>query len=346
MRYNPALDGLRAVAITFVILTHSFIHLFPGGGIGVDVFFVLSGYLITSILLNEIHETGSIAWGRFYWRRFLRLTPALAILAAFQFAHAAVSPHDASEIRNATFVAVAYLQNFNVALGFVPTDVIGHTWSLATEEQFYWIWPLALLALARRHPARWVAGAIVAMLAVKIMLWRSGATLNHLQYGPDARPIGLLVGCLLALIPPRLWPRLPDAVPLALLGLLGVLCVAYRGDMSWPMIMAPLAASVACAALIMAAQRDGLTARLLSMPPAVYLGKISYGLYLYSAPICFLGAARHVNPLVLIGASAGAAALSYEYVESPILRLRENFGPAPGRRRAADVALAGPHHDG
>ena len=220
MKYNPALDGLRAVAITLVLLTHSFMSLFPGGWIGVDVFFVLSGYLITSILLKEIRETGAIAWGRFYWRRALRLTPPLAIVAIFQFAHAAISPHNGAEISTATIVGIAYLENFNSVFNFAPADVVGHTWSMATEEQFYLLWPVALLLIAWRHPARWVGAAIAAMLAGRIVLWLSGAPLNHLQFGPDARPIGLLIGCLLALMPSRQWQRLPSVTPFALLRLL------------------------------------------------------------------------------------------------------------------------------
>jgi peptidoglycan/LPS O-acetylase OafA/YrhL len=196
------------------------------------------------------------------------------------------------------------------------------------------VWPITLLFIAWRHPARWIGLAIVAMLAGRIMLWRSGASLDHLQFGPDARPIGLLAGCLLALIPARRWPSLPSALPLALLGLLGLLgllclpgamCVAYRGDMGWPTILAPMVASAAAAGIIMAAQQGGAIYRLVSLPPAVYVGKISYGLYLYSAPICFLGAAKGINPLVLIGVSMVAAALSYEFVEKPFLRFKDRF---------------------
>jgi peptidoglycan/LPS O-acetylase OafA/YrhL len=182
VKYNPALDGLRAVAITLVLLTHSFTRLFPGGWIGVDVFFVLSGYLITSILLKEIRETGGIAWGRFYWRRTLRLTPALVILAIFQFAHAAISPHNAVEIHTATIVGIAYLENFNQVLRFAPNDAIGHLWSLATEEQFYWVWPITLLLIVRRRPMLWVAGLALAMMTARVALWAWGAGIAHLQF--------------------------------------------------------------------------------------------------------------------------------------------------------------------
>lgn len=124
MRYNPALDGLRAFAIILVILTHSYRQAFPGGWIGVDVFFVLSGYLITSILTKEIRETGRISWGNFYARRVLQLTPALAVLAIFQFTRAAFSSNG-SEIREATLIGVAYIENWNNVTQFGPFDVMG-----------------------------------------------------------------------------------------------------------------------------------------------------------------------------------------------------------------------------
>jgi peptidoglycan/LPS O-acetylase OafA/YrhL len=342
MRYNPALDGLRAVAITLVILTHSYLRAFPGGWIGVDVFFVLSGYLLTSILTKEIRETGRLSWRNFYARRFLRLTPALAVLAIFQFTRAGFSSNG-SEIREATLIGVAYIENWNTVAQFGPYDVMGHTWSLATEEQFYWIWPITLLFIVWRRPALWVGAAIFAMLAARILLWRSGAPLGHLQFSPETRPVGLLIGSLLALVPRQRWPSLPSVVPFSLVGLLGVICVAYRGDMRWPMIVAPLVASVAAAGLIVAAQPGSLAARLLSVSPAVYVGKISYGLYLYSWPIFILGESWkvslpfHLYALGLIALIFAMAALSYELVEKPCLRLKGRFA---GERAPPPLAVA------
>jgi peptidoglycan/LPS O-acetylase OafA/YrhL len=147
VRYNPALDGLRAVAVTLVIATHSYHASMPGGWVGVDVFFVLSGYLITSILLRELRQTGGISMSNFYVRRLLRLTPALAVLVMFQLVRTAFS-HNASEIREATLIGALYLENWNNVFQFGPHDVMGHTWSLAVEEQFYWLWPLTLLILS------------------------------------------------------------------------------------------------------------------------------------------------------------------------------------------------------
>jgi peptidoglycan/LPS O-acetylase OafA/YrhL len=150
VKYNPALDGLRGVAIIFVLADHS--GLLTGGLIGVDVFFVLSGYLITSILLNELRQTGEISLSNFYWRRSLRLFPALGVLVAFELLRSFVSPHG-SDIREGALVAIAYLQNWNNVFHFAPGGLMGHTWSLATEEQFYLLWPLASpLIFKRKNP--------------------------------------------------------------------------------------------------------------------------------------------------------------------------------------------------
>lgn len=329
MRYNPALDGLRAVAVLLVILTHSFLHIFPGGWIGVDVFFVLSGYLITSILMREIIRTGRIAWGDFYRRRFIRLTPALLILAAFQFAHAAFSPHNAPEIRTATLVGLIYMENWNAVFNWRPAELMGHTWSLATEEQFYWVWPITLLLIARRRPLVWLGGAAAAIIAVRIILWLHGDWVVRIQEGPHSRPIGLILGCALALMPAAHWPRVPAAMGFGLLGLLGMIAVGGGSEAGPFLIAAPIVASIAAALIIMAAQPGTAFAQTLAVAPSVYVGKISYGLYLYSFPICALGAVRGINPLALIVISMGAAALSYEFIEKPCLRLKDRLGTRP-----------------
>jgi peptidoglycan/LPS O-acetylase OafA/YrhL len=134
VKYNPALDGLRAVAIILVLADH--LGLLPGGLIGVDVFFVLSGYLITTILSREFSQTGEICLVNFYWHRALRLFPAMGMLVTFELLRSLVSPRG-TDIRDGVLVALAYLQNFNNVFNFSPGGLMGHTWSLATEEQFY-----------------------------------------------------------------------------------------------------------------------------------------------------------------------------------------------------------------
>ena len=204
MRYNPALDGVRAIAIALVLATHAYHPAMPGGWIGVDVFFVLSGYLITSILLNELRRTDKISLGNFYMRRFLRLTPPLMVLAIFQFARSAFS-QNGSEIREATIVGVAYLQNWNAVFRFAPDDVMMHTWSLAVEEQFYWLWPLLLPLFFKKRPLAWIAGALAAMTVTRFAMGRYGFPEAALQAFIGERPVGLLIGCALALLPIDRW---------------------------------------------------------------------------------------------------------------------------------------------
>jgi peptidoglycan/LPS O-acetylase OafA/YrhL len=331
MRYNPALDGLRAIAITFVILFHSDREIFPGGWIGVDIFFVLSGYLITTILAFELKKTGSISWRNFYARRALRLTPALLVMAAFLILVSTFT-HD-NELRQSVMIGAVYLENWNKIFGFVadgPTNLMGHTWSLATEEQFYLLWPITLFAIFKRHPALWLGAAIAAMMIARVWLWCAGA-LDHLIFGLDARPVGLLVGCLLALTPLARLPRLSAAVAIGAMAVLFAIGLLVGADLHWRLILSPLIASVATAAIIVAASPGSATARLLAWGPAVYVGRISYGLYLYSFPIFLLGerwkvhAPFHLYGVGLIALIIIVAAASYEFVERPFLRLKDRF---------------------
>ena len=339
MRYNPALDGLRAVAIVLVILFHSDQAIFPGGWIGVDIFFVLSGYLITSILASELKETGTVSLTNFYVRRALRLTPALLLLALFQFARSGFSPNG-SEIRTATLISMAYLENWNMVFDFRPSPTMGHTWSLATEEQFYLLWPFALLLVIKRRPLVWIALAIVAMMADRFAF---RGHLRHLIFALDARPIGLLVGCALALLPVRLWSRVPAALPFVAMAALLAIAIGLAGADRF-LLAGPPVGSLATAAIIVSAQPGSTITALLSLRPAVYIGKISYGLYLYSSPIFILGeqwavdAPYHLYEIGLIALIFATAALSYEFVEKPILRLKGRFR---GGARAMPLAAAG-----
>jgi peptidoglycan/LPS O-acetylase OafA/YrhL len=340
MRYNPALDGLRAVAILLVILTHSFHYVFPAGWIGVDVFFVLSGFLITTILRREHRETGAISMLSFYRRRALRLGPAFVVLIAFQLTHAVFSPHNSVEILEATAISAAYMENLNSVFHFGPWDLVGHTWSLATEEQFYLLWPFALPLVLTRRPLIWMLSATAAMVAWSSWLLTHGAALTHIEYGPDARPVGLLLGCALAFLPARLWPCIPAATPFALVAGFLVIGAVGTEQLSWFIVIAPVTTSLATVVLIMAAQSGGRFAAALSWAPLIYVGKVSYGLYLYSLPICAFGAAQHVNPFALIAASFAAAALSYEFIEKPFLRLKDRRGARSAAEPMQPAAVA------
>src|ERR1700722_17539078 len=136
--------------------------------IGVDVFFVLSGYLITSILLTELRQTGEISLPNFYRRRALRLFPAMGVLVIFELVRSFFNPHG-QNIREGVLVAVAYLQNFNNVYGFAGFGLMGHTWSLATEEQFSLLWPLVMPFIFMSQPLAWLAAASALMLTARLL---------------------------------------------------------------------------------------------------------------------------------------------------------------------------------
>jgi peptidoglycan/LPS O-acetylase OafA/YrhL len=339
MRYIPALDGLRAVAIAIVMAHHVERPLVPAGWMGVDVFFVLSGFLITSILLVEIRQEGKIKLGNFYIRRFLRLSPPFLIVIAFELARSLFSA-DGHEIREATLISALYIENWNAAFQFGPHDVLGHTWSLAVEEQFYWLWPLLLPLIFRKRPLIWLGGAIVAMTAIRVGMWRAGFALDGLvRFFPLERPVGLVIGCALAFLPINDW-KLQSLAGLASLAFLIAVAVFAA---HWPVldISAPLFVSLATAVLIVCVQRPSAVTSALSTSSVRYVGKISYGLYLYHYPIFRLGegwnfhAPFHLYAVSLLALSLAAAALSYEFVEKPILSLKSRFASV-GRSSAAD----------
>lgn len=196
MPYNPALDGLRALAVLLALAFHSRIEGFHGGFFGVDVFFVLSGYLITRLLANQHSATGTINVPAFYLRRLHRLYPALLpFLGAYLIAGPLAFPNRQDHARDA-LVAATYLSDYGFAFWKIPW-LVQHTWSLSVEEHFYLAWPVALL-LVLRPPGRYWA-PVVLSLTVAATLWRWHVVLNvdpwhQPYYRFDTRLSGLLLG--------------------------------------------------------------------------------------------------------------------------------------------------------
>jgi peptidoglycan/LPS O-acetylase OafA/YrhL len=330
--HNPSLDGLRAVAVALVIGFHSFPY-FPGGWVGVDIFFVLSGFLITSILMREFNQTGRISLMNFYMRRVLRLAPAYFSVILFLLVVSLFSSTGA-EIRLAALASALYVLNWAMTTGWWPAGYSAHLWSLAAEEQFYLIWPMALVAIGGRRPVIWVGAAIVALVLWRLFLVQEGATWVRLAFGLDTRGAAMLAGCLAALIGVE---RL-DAIawPGAAAALLAVIVVT--GDVLDPgAATVTVFVAIACAvALIVSLHHDGWLTRALALPPMVYTGTISYGLYLWSYPITQGGAQygagslQPLRPIALIVLSYVAAAVSSRFLETPFLRMKHLF-PRGGR---------------
>ncbi|MCM3926303.1 acyltransferase, partial [Frankia sp. AiPs1] len=203
---NPALDGVRALAVLCVLVFH--MDSLPGGYLGVDVFFVLSGFLITGQLLAERDRTGGVSLGRFYLRRAYRLLPAFWVLALVGLTAVVLlgigTAGERSEFLDSLAASALYVNNyFQVVRQSTGAGWLGHTWSLSLEEQFYLLWPLVLVALCRWP---WVARRLPVVLlggAAGVALWRnalvtSGAPGTRTYFALDTRADALLVGCALA----------------------------------------------------------------------------------------------------------------------------------------------------
>ena len=355
MPYLPALDGLRALAVAAVLLYHAGVAGAGGGFLGVDLFFVLSGFLITSLLVSERGRTGRVSLARFWARRARRLLPALFVMLAGVAAYGAflAPPGSLPDLRRAALATLGYAANWNQIFGgqgyfsqlAAPSPLL-HTWSLAIEEQFYLVWPLlvtGLLALGRRRRLLplvtcSVAGAAASAGAMAVLFHR-GAGLDRVYYGTDTRAQDLLVGAALAaLLHTR---REPWAAPssragraaLAVaggtgLGLVVAAVVVAQGSSAWLYHGGFLGLAVGAAALLaaVALAPGGLWARALSPAPVRYVGRISYGLYLWHWPVFLVldhartGLAGGHLLGARLAASLAVAAVSYHLLEVPIRR--------------------------
>jgi peptidoglycan/LPS O-acetylase OafA/YrhL len=343
-RYNPALDGLRALAIALVFADHCHVPGFDAGFFGVDLFFVLSGFLITGLLVDEIDARGSIDLLGFYLRRLLRLGPALLlVLAAYLAVAPVIWPQYGlwSHIRDVA-LTVSYLSDYGRAFWNNPI-MLQHTWSLSVEAHFYFIWPFAMLLLARIEP-RWRLPALFCLYLLATA-WRIyeydslGWAATYFRF--DTRMSGLICGSLLAIYLPRMG-RISDKKA-NIYGVFAtitlVLCVSlgfWRDP--WSLVwLTPLAQRAAAGLLISASAQNSWVSWTLSARPLVAIGIISYGVYLwhYPAAVFFRSFLPWYDavPLVLIF-SFTAATASYFFVERPLQRYRRNLN---ARRRQVDV---------
>jgi peptidoglycan/LPS O-acetylase OafA/YrhL len=350
--YLPQLDGLRAVAVGLVVLYHAsaLAHgpRVKGAFLGVDVFFVLSGFLITSLLLAEHRKTGGVRLLSFYARRFWRLYPALAVVTAAMFAWCALVPDtwlpDAAT-GHATvpgaWWALTYLSSWAVSANH-SIGYLGPTWSLSVEEHFYLIWPLVLLYLLR-HPAaslaRRVTVLVAASAAYPVLLTLLGTPPSRLYAAPDTRAVQLFVGCLLGVVlssPDGVRRVLPLTGSLGTWTAIGLLALGVAGTrrqyvlyLTVGQVVVALAAAVLIAHLVL---RSSWLTRLLSRPLMVRVGKWSYSIYLWhviamAVPYYWLGRTYAAHAL---GAALAVvlAASTYRWVEQPVLRRFGRRAPA------------------
>jgi peptidoglycan/LPS O-acetylase OafA/YrhL len=336
--YVPALDGLRGVAILLVIAAHAN-NLIPGGIAGVDVFFVLSGFLITEVLLRDPSLPG------FYVRRARRLLPALwslllvfTLVSTVGFATGTLSHAHAVRVYEQVAAGAFYVTNIWFAYGRGHPYFLPHLWSLAEEEQFYLLWPLALLALLRfRVRPRVIVGLLVS-LAVAVAVYRV-TQVNSMDYkvlySPLTRCDGLLLGCAAAVAwHHRLIVRRLTA-PTILLGLvaLPVLATKMQTAMVMGALLIPIVEIATVVAVLAVVNGSRFVARPLEFRPLVELGRVSYGLYLWHFPI-FQVLGWHLGlPISLVVAFA-----SYHLFEKRFLLHRG--APQAARPLSRPVAAA------
>ena len=356
-RYVPGLDGLRALAVLAVIAYHEQFSWAPGGLLGVGVFFTLSGYLITSLLLAQWSADGRLHLSRFWLGRARRLLPALFVMLAVVTAWVTVADRARlASLRGAVAAAATYSSNWYAIVlqqsyfaRFAPPGPLDHLWSLAVEEQFYLVWPsllllgLLLLRKQRRggvvHPvsaARWLTLPTLAMAAASALamadLYQPGLDPTRVYEGTDTRSFGLLIGAALAMACAGRHPerarrgsRLAlDAGGLAGLVVIGLLI--WRLGQYSPFVYRGglVLLSAATAAVVAAAACPGsLVGVMLAWRPLRWIGVRSYGIYLWHYPVIVLTTPASAGPdlsriAAQIAASVVLAALSWRFIEEPV----------------------------
>lgn len=347
-RYMPGLDGLRALALIGVMSYHWGFEFAPGGFLGVSIFFVLSGYLITDILASQWRLNGRIDLKDFWYRRFRRLLPAMFAMLIIIVAWVTIFDHSRmSTLRGEVTAAVTYISNWQFIFqdvsyfeSFGPPSPLGHMWSLAVEEQFYLLWPLIMLIGLRLFPRRGQMFSFISVLAgisalAMALIYVPGSDPSRVYFGTDTRAFGLLIGSALAIIWPS-YKRPRTASPLVRLGLdaAGTAALFLVLFMMWKvdrydaslyqggMVILSIASAIVVAVLAHPAAR---LSKIIGCKPLLWIGVRSYGIYLWHYPIIILtspygspagNSALHTS--LQIAASFMMASLSWKYIEEPI----------------------------
>ena len=344
----PALDGLRALAVIAVIAFHEQLSAFTGGFLGVDVFFVLSGYLITDLLVAQWNRYGHLTLRGFWTKRARRLLPALGVLlVAVTAATAVIEPAQMTALRDALLAAVTYSSNWWEAVAhhsyftqFGPPPPLQHLWSLAIEEQFYLLWPLLLIGILKtcqsgriRAALAWL-GAALSVLAMAL-IYVPGADPSRVYYGTDTHASALFIGSALALT----WPlrrmralsrddaRVPDVIGLVGIAVLAWAMGHFTGTDRLLYPAGLLIAALAAGGVVLAAASPGLISWALGWSALRWIGIRSYGIYLWHWPVIALTDAAFAQQrpphwiwLPEAALSVALAAASWRWLEEPIIR--------------------------
>lgn len=363
---NPALDGIRAIAVAAVVYRHLGLPGLYGGGVGVFAFFTLSGFIITFLLRAEMAQTERVRLRAFWLRRARRLLPALfvTIVLALTLATALAGGSAGASLKQA-LPALGYVSNWwriwvSYHPGAMPLGPYDHTWSLSIEEQFYLTWPLLFLLIVKLFRGRPLKAAVLVLVLAelsaltRLLGWDSAhpvLSANELYNRTDSEAELLLIGAAAGMIAWHLvqHPEVRRRLPLWLLpsaGLAGlvILVLAFtlqptpdypnRMHLFWTAGLTAIAVGVAALCLHVLLNPQSVLARVLSVPPLPQLGRISYGLYLYHFPVVFYLQSRFVDNealgvVVMVASTLTLATASWWLVERPILKL--------GRHRTLSV---------
>jgi peptidoglycan/LPS O-acetylase OafA/YrhL len=342
--YRPALDGVRGVAIIGVLAFHTH-HLFgwsllKGGNVGVDIFFVLSGFLITALLIEEWEHAGAISLKSFYWRRALRLVPALLILLTILYfvSDLLFVPAEADDTRRGMPIAFVYASDVALAFFNIRLGALQHTWSLAIEEHFYLVWPLLLLGALKLRVGRKKLVVITLLLAFasafhRATLQQLGALAVRTYYGVDTRADALLIGCAAGMCVSWGLFRSRNVKPLLAPALIFIIACLLTTGFASPFMhlggFAVLASATAVLLVNVVLSPSTLASKVLEYGPLVWLGRISYGVYLWHYPVfkaaSFLRLAWPLKLCIALAATLLVSALSYYLFEKPALNLKRKL---------------------
>lgn len=369
--YRADIEGLRAIAILLVVAVHAGAKWLPGGFVGVDVFYILSGYLITGLLLQEVATSGRLSFANFYARRLRRLLPALLLMLAVTcvFAKLVMPPTELPNQASNAASAALWLSNFQFAFWnmdyFAPssdTALFLHTWSLGVEEQFYLVWPLFVVVAigawkyAKGAPStarlKWLFGGIFIASFALSLYWTRSSPLFAFYLMPS-RAWQFALGALVFLVAGSPAFRIHSAAtrsiwlrPIGWLGLAMILFAArfIQRTAPYPGTWALLPSFGAALVLAAGANNANLgVGRVLSCKPLQALGRVSYSWYLWHWPVLLLGAIlvdmrSAANRLLLVAVSLAIAAISYHLFETPI-RHNRKLVSKPGRAVMAALAV-------
>ncbi|MCU0598042.1 MAG: acyltransferase [Desulfobacterales bacterium] len=345
--YMPALDGMRGIAILLVMLFHANEQFFKGCFIGVDIFFVLSGFLITVLLMKEYDNRKSISFKNFYLRRVLRIAPALFFLLIIYCGMSIVFLGKQKAISNLidASIVISFMANWSRAFGIHPPDFLGHTWSLSIEEQFYILWPITLSVLLNNINSKKVIAVFVFLIALsswalRIYLVYQGAPIKRIYNGLDTRADALLIGCVLGImlssdvfsdtVEKKLSKFLFFITPSAIVFFVFVsVCMDWKNKQMYYWIYFIIEMCASFLILDLFVNKKSMIRSILSMKWLVWIGSISYGLYLWHYPIFRLMKSLdfEFTAIFTIGTILAFmfSIFSFYTIEKPFLRLKKKL---------------------